>query len=489
MQSLPYWQPVFGSTCGLAQASAKSPGAGSGCALGGRSCQGSLIYVVADKGATSTCDARLGATPEAIDPRSGRVSDPGARFGTSAAAVATGDQLLLFRNDGSTALGTAYGERRLRAISPAARGVGAVGLCANVSVNPTGQYIAYLGPNGDIHYAAVTRRGRDRDLRVSGTNPKLSPDGARVAFLGTSGLSVIRTNGTALKALPGALTDYIPGAYSWFPDGRRIARLDAARQGNCDGYRAESFSTVDVTTGRVVHFPLNESSCPAGADGRYFIPQDIAVSPDGTEVAIAGAFSDCSPAPGYTCAGGELFPGGLFFQGQVITVPARGGNPTIISRLPGECPDPANAGCVDPTGGAIAPANIRPSFRASTLSWGPTCARAPKLAGGQNARIASEQKVGVQCSHWTGAMCVIRVPVRGKGFLIESIVPEGLGFNPSELEFELAKAEGSCRTLATQHSARGAVSQLVTLTIPPPPGQRQTVMSPTVSHRTARCTR
>lgn len=67
---------------------------------------------------------------------------------------------------------------------------------------------------------------------------------------------------------------------------------------------------------------------------------------------------------------GELGSPGLFFQAQIGTVPATGGNLTVVRKLPGECIDPANASCVDPAGGSVAPANTDPSFAVRTLRWG-----------------------------------------------------------------------------------------------------------------------
>src|SRR5919109_397736 len=55
---------------------------------------------------------------------------------------------------------------------------------------------------------------------TAGLSPAWSPDGSMIAFSGRAGLSVIRPDGTGLRALPHTEGGEYP---SWSPDGTRIA--------------------------------------------------------------------------------------------------------------------------------------------------------------------------------------------------------------------------------------------------------------------------
>jgi len=328
----------------------------------GSGCGSSRIYVLtAHLGSSAVCGNLGGSAPEVIDPQTGSVADPGAPWGISASAVPNGAWLLLTQCGGATDVASANGTGGL---TPVPKGQ---------SVDPTGQFVAFVGQSGDISVAQVGSSAAPADLGVPGSDPRFSPDGTLIAFLSANGdLSVIRQDGTGLRMLiPSSQTGGNP-VYNWFADSARLAVLTQQSQSNCNGFRAESFEEVDTTSAAVSAHPLNVSACPSGSSGAWFLAQDIAPSPDGTLVAIAGAFSQCSPAQGTPpgCGGGELGSAGLFFQGQLGTVPATGGDLTVIKKLPGECTDPANTSCVDPSGGQLAPAGTGPSYQPHTLRWG-----------------------------------------------------------------------------------------------------------------------
>lgn len=163
------------------------------------------------------------AVPEAVDPATGAVSQPGSPWGITASAVPGGSQLLLTRADGTLSIANADGSQGLRPL-PAAASAGAGAFCPGRSLDGSGQYIAYVAATGHIHYAAVTG-GSDVDLGQVGSNPVVSPDGNLVAFADSSGnLDVVKTDATGFRQLIPASSG--PRSWRWFPDSQHLVRSE-----------------------------------------------------------------------------------------------------------------------------------------------------------------------------------------------------------------------------------------------------------------------
>jgi Tol biopolymer transport system component len=90
------------------------------------------------------------------------------------------------------------------------------------SWSPDGTRIAFRSErSGEPEIWVMNADGTEQRRLAAGLSPAWSPDGSLIAFAGASGsLSVIRPDGTGLRALP----DTEGGEYpSWSPDGTRIA--------------------------------------------------------------------------------------------------------------------------------------------------------------------------------------------------------------------------------------------------------------------------
>jgi len=90
------------------------------------------------------------------------------------------------------------------------------------SWSPDGTRIAFRSErSGEPEIWVMNADGTEQRRVAAGLSPAWSPDGSLIAFAGASGsLSVIRPDGTGLRALP----DTEGGEYpSWSPDGTRIA--------------------------------------------------------------------------------------------------------------------------------------------------------------------------------------------------------------------------------------------------------------------------
>ena len=391
--------------------------AASGCSV---SPCGSRLYVVRYSGVpgSSRCMAP-GATPEAIDPTSGAVSQPGSPFGWIAAARPGGDRLLLAQSGGQLSVANADGTGKpqiLTGVNPP------LGFCMQGSIDGAGQDLAYIAPDAHVHFRRLGVSASDRDLGVTGddpqflsaSDPQFSPDGKWIAGVVSGGtLGMIHPDGTAFRALtaPGAVTPLY-----WFPDSRRIAYVGAPLS-SC----GDSVLILDTQTGARTPVSDGMPTCATGPSSQQFIPQDVAVSPDGTELAIQGAYRQCSPAPGYPpgCPGGELGAPGLFGQARIVIVPATGGSARTIRQLAGSCNDPANVSCVDPAGGAVAPANHVPGFALNTLWWGASgCSTTSRTANAVALAAASVTMLRDGKPIMTPSVCVvagepIRLSVRG----------------------------------------------------------------------------
>jgi Tol biopolymer transport system component len=100
-----------------------------------------------------------------------------------------------------------------------------------LSWSPDGNSIVYAGTSGTQHGLFTVRIGTghsDSSVPLTSTrgsgpgtasDPVWSPDGSRIAYLDGSGISIVKTHGTALDHLP---VKYVYGPV-WSPDGSKLA--------------------------------------------------------------------------------------------------------------------------------------------------------------------------------------------------------------------------------------------------------------------------
>ena len=89
------------------------------------------------------------------------------------------------------------------------------------SWSPDGTQIAYRSERtGNPEIWVMNAGGTQQQRLAAGLSPAWSPDGSLIAFAGHGGLSVIKPDGTGLRALPHTEGGEYP---SWSPDGSRIA--------------------------------------------------------------------------------------------------------------------------------------------------------------------------------------------------------------------------------------------------------------------------
>ena len=89
------------------------------------------------------------------------------------------------------------------------------------SWSPDGGQIAFRSErSGEPEIWVMNADGTGQRRLAAGLSPAWSPDGSLIAFAGRAGLSVIRPDGTGLRALPHTEGGEYP---SWSPDASRIA--------------------------------------------------------------------------------------------------------------------------------------------------------------------------------------------------------------------------------------------------------------------------
>jgi Tol biopolymer transport system component len=234
------------------------------------------------------------------------------------------------------------------------------------AVSPDGTKIAYEFEIGEIHIVPIS--GNGNPIKISlGTSggyaghPAWSPDGTRIAFLGHEPgdihhiFTASALDGTGIQVLnPKQECDFSCGP-SWSSDGTRIA------YSAFDNRSRSQIFTISASGGQYIPLTVNGGSEPAW-------------SPDGTRI----AFSD----------------------GQIYTLPARGGTPTPINTgpphsgiAPAWSPDSTriafsherNIFTVSASGGQGSP--IGRLSPLSTLSWSPIVSRTQLL--GSNGLIGT----------------------------------------------------------------------------------------------------
>jgi Tol biopolymer transport system component len=116
------------------------------------------------------------------------------------------------------------------------------------SWSPDGTQIAYRSErSGEPEIWVMNADGTDGRRLAAGLSPAWSPDGSLIAFSGRGGLSVIRPDGTGLRALPHTEGGEYP---SWSPDSSRIA-FNSNLTGDHVMYIAQADGTNVVDLSRV----------------------------------------------------------------------------------------------------------------------------------------------------------------------------------------------------------------------------------------------
>ena len=145
----------------------------------------------------------------------------------------------------------------------------------SIAPTPSGQ-IAFVGPGGQLQL--MNADGSNvRTLTVGrGSDPAWSPDGAKLAFAGDSGIFLMNADGTgAVQLTTGGMEP------SWSPDGSRIAfvMLQWDSTGNDPGLYP-----------RIAVVNTDGSGFARLSDGPY--DDSPAWSPDGTRIAFVRRFVD-----------------------------------------------------------------------------------------------------------------------------------------------------------------------------------------------------
>jgi Tol biopolymer transport system component len=158
-------------------------------------------------------------------------------------------------------------------------------IVVNPAPSPDGTQVAYVAAPNDIRVMNADGSG-DFDLGVAGFDPTWSPDGSRIAFLGSSGIEVVDLDdlSNVVRLVPFPRSGP-PGGLSnidWSPDGTKLV-FSYAPPGQTGGIavaRADGRGSVTQLTtpnGILDDFP--------------------AWSPDGTRIAF-DRFTNCCPGDG-----------------------------------------------------------------------------------------------------------------------------------------------------------------------------------------------
>jgi Tol biopolymer transport system component len=114
------------------------------------------------------------------------------------------------------------------------------------------------------------------------SSPAWSPDGGRIAFVRTTSIWVVGSDGSSPRRLCGRCArGHLVQEVSWSPDGRTIAFSVA----DDSTFTRMPLLALDVATGEVR--PITGPLCPPGCDTPRVIDHNPAWSPDGRRVAFS----------------------------------------------------------------------------------------------------------------------------------------------------------------------------------------------------------
>lgn len=256
------------------------------------------------------------------------------------------------------------------------------------SLSPSGDREVYVSSSGVLHTANALTGAEDEAVgTATGQLPVWSPDGKWIAFYSSAGLSIVEPNGANEAVLVpegGANETKFDGTPpAWLPNSKELAyvvtdsstpvptlppaRPEVPPRATC-GYEKHGFGPLDSPDVAIVTIDngaasgarhLNVGYCEYQVSAtnvtyKSFEPVDVAASPDGTQLAVAGVVKECNKpdllVPPEVACGAE---GTLTFnspevsqtlQGVLGTLPVAGGHPSAmlakglpVCRTFGEC--------------------------------------------------------------------------------------------------------------------------------------------------------
>jgi len=296
-------------------------------------------------------------------------ANPGAPWGIDAAASggAGSSDTLFTDGSGHVFEGPTSGPGpgvTLQPVVPRSQGTGP--FVADMSLDPSGTLVAYVDSNGNIDVADALTGNNVVPLGVSGDDPQWSPNGVWIAYEDAGGgLDIVKPDGTGgQKTLSTESADGVPvRSPSWFPNSQALAavleapgnKVDACGRGISPGTDVAILNIANPAPqflGVGYFNDLGQDTDPIGQNGPCwtgfewdaFNPQSVAVSPDGTSLAVDGQNSNCTQVgdSGYvTCANGEGEDGfSPTHQDELGIVPASGGpfsGASIVKKLGVAC--------------------------------------------------------------------------------------------------------------------------------------------------------
>ncbi len=152
------------------------------------------------------------------------------------------------------------------------------------SVSPDGSTGMFAGDGHVVLVDLATGATRSQTLPVDGGVPAWSPDGQRLALMGSDGLWTVGVDGSDPVLLHQPSTTSAQPAYSvaWSPDGSRIAFFDVSQVAQGDA--TEQYALMIVRADGKDPVRVHDAGCCAGDD---VAPPSVAWSPDGTRLAVA----------------------------------------------------------------------------------------------------------------------------------------------------------------------------------------------------------
>lgn len=159
-----------------------------------------------------------------------------------------------------------------------------------VVINPSGKRLFVADDKGSLSVVNTTNDQVIATIHLNepANGMAVTPDGKRLYVTGDSGaVTVVNlAKRKIVRTIPGAGT----GGLAISPNGRRVYVVgvdNKARQG--------TVSVINTTTGKVTKtIPIGDTP-PTNGKGRYFLPSEVAVTPDGKGAYVVGSYGNGTP--------------------------------------------------------------------------------------------------------------------------------------------------------------------------------------------------